>query len=480
MVAQNIVPLVNKTEEGKLTRFFPLQRHLLLMLRETHLFKGHGYMGMCLVHDYFLCLDRPVKLNAQRFCDRWGICLSFFYKGRKELARQGLLKLSNKFVTICSHLVRCSEIEHPQGTQETELFAKEEFSNRREKILHLENENSSNALPATDCGDSLRSRNTRRIINNKLNPPPSPPEERGGLGREPFLEQSLIQNSEGVQLLERSGSKTYRYHEDKEQRWGEEVSDNYLVIEEPKELVPVEFGTQPNPDLEVVQDRSTTSNTPEEEAADEELTSLNTEPGSSTTTTDLHEGNIPGGENDSTSRVWDLEIPEDEEEDSFSDTCDEVVDAEIVEDAAIVIQEQTGALGDVVEEVVEYSPQVQRVIELYERTGITPRVQELNMWAELEIGEYVKLYRKSGRVLSSKPNDVVPEFRKFLIEKKEASNPIAWITKMEGDPKRWGELVDMVTEWQKKEFINSEEGKKLKMEYYESTGLGVTGRWQLD
>jgi hypothetical protein len=129
---------------------------------------------------------------------------------------------------------------------------------------------------------------------------------------------------------------------------------------------------------------------------------------------------------------------------------------------------------------VEYSPQVQRAIDLYEHNGIIPRVHELNMWAEVEIGEYVKLYRKSGRILSSKPNDIVVGFRKFLIETKKAANPIAWISAMEKSPMRWGELADMVQEWQKKEFINSDEGKKLKMEYYENTGLGVTGRWQLD
>jgi hypothetical protein len=499
--APQMFPLVQKTDEGKLTRFIPLQRHLLLLLRETHLFRGHGYMGMCLVHDYYLCLDRPVKLNAQRFCDRWGICISYFYKGRKELIKQGLLKLSNKLVTICSHLVRCSNIEHPQGNEETEPFAEEEFSTWRKEILHLENENSSNPLPETDCGDSLRSSNIRSIEYNQLIKPSFPHTSysgREGVERNQILQQSLIQknsDSEGVQFLERSGSKTYTPSQDTGGGEGEEVSESYLVNNELPNWKPVKLGTKPNPDLEPIEDPASTTNTLEE-VADEELTSLNTEPGSWTTTTDPHEGSLPGGENDSQSSVWDLDVVEAFQEaeslrcssaslkafqeEVISDIFDEVLDAEVVEDVAIIIQEETDALLVVVEPEVEYSPQVQRAIELYERTGTIPRGHDLTAWAETEMGEYVKVYRKSGRILSTKPNDVVVDFRKFLIEKKTASNPIAWINAMERNPQRWGELADMVQEFKEREFKKSDEGKKLKMEYYKNSGLGVTGRWSLD
>jgi hypothetical protein len=290
-----------------------------------------------------------------------------------------------------------------------------------------------------------------------------------------------------------------RYHEDKEQRGGEEVSDSYLVINQSQDLVPVEFGTQPNPDHDAVEDLTTTTKIPDEGVTEQPEPFLNTKSRSCTTTTDPHEDDLPGGENDYCSDISEVEVEDEgsrsvETEPRFSvpqeDLCvdhfpcggsDEVLVAEIIEDAVRDVSERLDALVVKAEACLEYSPQVQKTIELYERSGIIPRgVHELSAWAEVEIGEYVKLYRKSGRVLSSKPNDIVSGFRKFLIETKQAANPIAWITKMEGDPKRWGELADMVQEWQKKEFINSEEGKKLKMEYYESTGLGVTGRWQLD
>ena len=218
----------------------------------------------------------------------------------------------------------------------------------------------------------------------------------------------------------------------------------------------------------------------EEDAVENQSSSLNTEPGYWTTTTDPHEGSLPGGENDSQSSVWELDVVDEVQEEVISDISEEILDAEVIEDVAIIIQEETETLAVNLEHEVEYSPQVQKAIALYERTGAIPRGHDLTAWAETEMGEYVKLYRKSGRILSTKPNDVVTEFRKFLIEKKTASNPIAWINAMERNPQRWGELADMVQEWQKKEFINSDEGKKLKMEYYKSTGLGVTGRWDLD
>jgi hypothetical protein len=263
-------------------------------------------------------------------------------------------------------------------------------------------------------------------------------------------------------------------------------NEGWLVIQDGEEINPVLFGnTQPTSipmQVEIMQPTPIPVTLPQipTQAEDNQPTSLGTKTIPPSTPKTPHDDHLPGGGNDSLSEV--LEVEWVEEISSVVPDCarSEVIDAEIVVGVVEDVAQKTDALAVVVEEEVEYPPQVQRAIDLYDRNGVIPRVHELNMWAEVEIGEYVKLYRKSGRILSSKPNDVIPEFRKFLINKKEASNPIGWINAMEKDPKRWGELADMVQEWQKKEFINSDEGKKLKMEYYENTGLGVTGRWQLD
>jgi hypothetical protein len=339
----NIIPLVNKNEQGKLTRFIPLQRHLLLLLRETQLFKGHGYMGLCLVHDYYLCLDKPIEFKPQDFCNRWGISLSFFYKGRKELIKQGLIRisksLSKTLVTVCSQLVRCPKIEHPQGSresdhrdaspwrisQEEELFAEDEFSNWTQEILQVENENDSNPLPANVLGDSLDINIREEIKYNKR--PPNPPRKK-------------IDVEVGYQTMSTSFEvQPIVYHCGQSNMEGikeEGGNGGWLVIQDGEEINPVLFGnSQPTSipmQVEIMQPIpiSVTLLQIPTQAEDNQLTSLPTKTILPSTPQTPHDDHLPGGGNDSPSEA--IEVEWMEEVSSVVPDCarSEVVEAEIV------------------------------------------------------------------------------------------------------------------------------------------------------
>jgi len=75
---------------------------------------------------------------------------------------------------------------------------------------------------------------------------------------------------------------------------------------------------------------------------------------------------------------------------------------------------------------------------------------ELKMLAGVVIGDTVKLYRRSGKVLSSAPNDIDRQLMQFIAvrDKQDFVYGTRLIAAMERTPSRWGELVELVAAWQ--------------------------------
>ena len=75
---------------------------------------------------------------------------------------------------------------------------------------------------------------------------------------------------------------------------------------------------------------------------------------------------------------------------------------------------------------------------------------ELKMLAGVVIGDTVKLYRRSGKVLSSAPNDIDRQLMQFIAvrDKQDFIYGTRLIAAMERTPSRWGELVELVAAWQ--------------------------------
>ena len=75
---------------------------------------------------------------------------------------------------------------------------------------------------------------------------------------------------------------------------------------------------------------------------------------------------------------------------------------------------------------------------------------ELRMLARAVIGDTVKLYRRSGKVLSSTPNDINRQLMQFIAvrDKQDFVYGTRLIAAMERTPSRWGELVELVGAWQ--------------------------------
>ena len=75
---------------------------------------------------------------------------------------------------------------------------------------------------------------------------------------------------------------------------------------------------------------------------------------------------------------------------------------------------------------------------------------ELKMLAAVVIGDTVKLYRKSGKVLSSTPNDIDRHILQYIAlrDAKDFVYGTRLLAAMERTPSRWGELVELVAAWQ--------------------------------
>ena len=92
-----------------------------------------------------------------------------------------------------------------------------------------------------------------------------------------------------------------------------------------------------------------------------------------------------------------------------------------------------------------------QLLERYNRGEIEKLPEpELKMLAGVVIGETVQLYRRSGKVLSSAPNDIDRQLLQFIAIRDQQDFVYATrlIAAMERTPSRWGELVELVAAWQ--------------------------------
>ncbi len=92
-----------------------------------------------------------------------------------------------------------------------------------------------------------------------------------------------------------------------------------------------------------------------------------------------------------------------------------------------------------------------QLLERYNRGEIGKLPEpELKMLAGVVIGETVQLYRRSGKVLSSAPNDIDRQLMQFIAirDKQDFVYGTRLIAAMERTPSRWGELVELVAAWQ--------------------------------
>ncbi|MBN3871543.1 MAG: hypothetical protein HWQ23_15060 [Nostoc sp. JL33] len=95
--------------------------------------------------------------------------------------------------------------------------------------------------------------------------------------------------------------------------------------------------------------------------------------------------------------------------------------------------------------VIEYEDKV--------RNGATLPRSELVKLAEYRLGDLASLYRHSGRVLDANPNDIKPEFLKFLQWYAFNRNPDisfvrACVVKAERNPEQWGVLLCWLSTFQ--------------------------------
>lgn len=91
------------------------------------------------------------------------------------------------------------------------------------------------------------------------------------------------------------------------------------------------------------------------------------------------------------------------------------------------------------------------------RLGNTLPRSELLALAEYRLGDYASVYRESGRVLDASPNDIKPEFLRFLQWYAFNRNPDisfvrSCVNKAERDPERWGVLLSWISTF--KEVLN--------------------------
>ena len=92
-----------------------------------------------------------------------------------------------------------------------------------------------------------------------------------------------------------------------------------------------------------------------------------------------------------------------------------------------------------------------QLLERYNRGEIGKLPEpELKMLAATVIGDTVQLYRRSGKVLSSAPNDIDRQLMQFIAirDQQDFVYGTRLIAAMERTPSRWGELVELVAAWQ--------------------------------
>ena len=132
--------------------------------------------------------------------------------------------------------------------------------------------------------------------------------------------------------------------------------------------------------------------------------------------------------------------------DRADDTQAKPVSVEVVNSfAPSVVLDQDSAAGENLDE------KLSQLLERYNRGEIGKLPEsELKMLAAAVIGDTVKLYRRSGKVLSSAPNDIDRQLMQFIAvrDKQDFIYGTRLIAAMERTPSRWGELVELVAAWQ--------------------------------
>jgi len=133
--------------------------------------------------------------------------------------------------------------------------------------------------------------------------------------------------------------------------------------------------------------------------------------------------------------------------DRADDTQAKPVSVEVVNSFApsVALDQDSAAGDDLLDE------NLSQLLERYNRGEIGKLPEsELKMLAAAVIGDTVKLYRRSGKVLSSAPNDIDRQLMQFIAvrDQQDFVYGTRLIAAMERTPSRWGELVELVAAWQ--------------------------------
>lgn len=87
------IPQPQRSEAGKiLGNFYALTRDELLAWKKAGMFKGAAYLGLCLRCDNPF-LDKPIKISVEKFCDRWQMGMSQYFKSLRQLKKIGFLRI---------------------------------------------------------------------------------------------------------------------------------------------------------------------------------------------------------------------------------------------------------------------------------------------------------------------------------------------------------------------------------------------------
>ncbi len=344
------IPQPKKSDSGKLLGiFYPLTRDELLAWKENGMFKGAAYLGLCLRCDnpFF---DKAIKVNVEKFCERWRIGVSQYFKSLRRLKEIG-------FLTIC----------------------------RTESFIYLNSIDSASNYPN---GESTVQMDSPTVQMDNLQPPGT------------LLDSVPIDCT--PQTLEDNLTEVINTFSDSNASKSE-IPDIWI-------------------EAEIVEDEDFTNTQEIKESF-------------------VDQQNYSSGSN----------VPQSPEVEKFS-LSTEINNAE----------------------PEQYTSSTQIAIASFEQTGVIPKGIDLIQWSVEAIGGDVILYRKSGRILSFKPNDIDKKFLKFLelrLTQNKAgktANPMAWVNAMERNPSRWGELTDLVGAWQREEFLETDEGKAAKTAYKEA------------
>lgn len=101
-----------------------------------------------------------------------------------------------------------------------------------------------------------------------------------------------------------------------------------------------------------------------------------------------------------------------------------------------------------------HSAKIRPIQQIFEESGkVISHGSEYKDWIQADMGDVIKHYRRSGRALTTSPNDVDADFKSFTAINANGGKGLklsavqGWVVNCEKDPLRWGELRDLVAEW---------------------------------